>query len=312
MDIKNYINKLFEKSLFIETILNQPSVLLENKGMLLERHGILNNMDMYIKRFKKFLKENEDLQGENFVWNDNIFEDIPDCFFNELVLRFKWNKGNKVGGGVVTNMTLADNKKLECLEIEFRVGTNISWDDVIKSTTNTLAHELTHAWEGFQRLYHEKKSLYDVHNDVSYDKVFNPDENKNYKDIISRNLSFISYYLLDFELSAYIGSIYSSLLEVAHTWNCPEEGLGYFQENKTYQKYIDVGQYIKLLKDFPEQSEMIEKTWIDLGNAPLPYKKIIKKLEFVYEKRLKRLRNTVAKMVYDLYVQTRNTNVNDE
>jgi hypothetical protein len=311
MIITDYINKQFEKSLFIETIANKPNLLREQKETLLESHGVLDDLDLYILKFKRFLNQNRDLKGQEFVWGDNIFEDIPNCFFDELLLRFKWNDKHTTGGGMDTNMELDDNDKLKCLEIEFRLDKDAKWDDVLSNASGVLAHEITHAWEGYQRLIGGSKSLYDVHKDANYDTIYNySDENKN---IIEKNLSFICYYLFNFEVNAYIGNIYSNLLDVAYTWASPKEGLENFQKkDRIYKKYIEVGTYISVLDGFEDSPELIEDAWVSLGRDKLSYNKIMKKLHNVYDKQLNRLRRTVSKLIYDVYHKAKEGKFNDD
>ena len=309
MDIKTYINKQFERSLFIEMMLHHPRVLLENKGMLLERHGILNNMEMYIKRFRKFLNQNRDLQGQKFILEDNIFEQIPDCFFNEVKFEITWHKGNGCNGGTASNLELDTNGKLKCLDIEFSLG-GATWELLIQSAGGILAHELTHAYEAYQRLIKGGKTFYKEVIDTNY--VDANEMRKNPQSLIERFMGFVNYYLFNFEVNAYTASIYSDLLKVAPSWTKPQDGLEYLEKNnKTFSNYLQIGNCINGLATADETPELVEDAWVKAGKAPLPYNKIITKLSSVYDKRLHRLRRTIAKIIYDVYEQTRNIRTDD-
>lgn len=309
MKISEYVYKQFKKSLFIEMMLKQPRVLLENKGMLLERHGILNNLEMYMKRFRKFLNQNKDLQGQSFILEDNIFEKIPDCFFNEIRFDISWGKGVGCDGGTASNVELDTNGKLKCVDIQFTLRGS-TWDSLVESAGGVLAHELTHAYEMYQRLIKGGKSSYDELLDSNY--VDTIELKRNPQNPIEKAMSHICYYLFNFEVNAYVASVYSNLLQVAPSWTTPDEGLAYLEEHdRTFKNYLVIGDYIDILQQFEEMPEVVENAWVKAGKAPLPFNKIITKICAICDKRLHRLRRTLAKIIYDVYMHTRDIRTSD-
>ena len=299
----------FKKSLFIEMMLKSPRVVLENRGMLLERHGILNDMDIYIKRFKRFLNQNRDLQGETFILEDNIFSTISDCFFNEVKFEINWHKGNFCDGACATNLELDDNDKIKCLDIRFNLG-GTTWASLVNSAGGILAHEITHAYEAYQRLVKGGKTFYDEIVDTHYTDVINLKNSSTEQ--IEKLIGYVNYYLFNFEVNAYIASVYSNLLNIAPSWKKPEDALEYLEKkDKTFQNYVRLGDCIYALACGDAVADKIEEAWIKSGKAPLPFKKIITKLFSVYHKRLQRLRRTIAKLIYDVYQYTRQIRTDD-
>ena len=304
---KVILEKQLLKSLFTEEIIRKENwILNETRNMLVEKHGVLPDMWEYTIRFVNYLKSIKDKEG-TFHLNNNIFQTIPNCFFNNVDITIRKKKRNVSNGlCVIENLKLADNGKIETLEMNFSFGDN--WLNTISDAQQLFSHEITHAYEGWQRLV---KGGINLHDEAIRNKYSNVVQSQKFdKSVLNRKIGYILYYLFQFETNAYIASLYGFLKPYSYSWKTPQEGYDIIKNNVTFNNYAVIGQWIEELSSC-ENHEEVENAWRDSGRSKMSYNSIIKKLKVSYSKRWNQLRKVVSKLLYDLYEEAKN-NVLDE
>lgn len=134
----------------------------ETKRWLSESHGMIPSLDGYIEIFCQYIADNTDPYQPDklqvLIIRKNIFEEVKDCFFNELDLEvqvtYSFVKPIISNGQCdVLNTKIGDNGKLELLKGKFVFQGN----NVQSYASAMIAHEFTHAYEDYMRLKNGKK-----------------------------------------------------------------------------------------------------------------------------------------------------------
>lgn len=305
------LNEILEnelkKSLFIEYYYGRKIVpsyfLTENKHMLCEEHGIMPYIDDYIDAFLDYMHKFEfSEKPKTIILRENIFSNIKNCFFKNILLSIDLCKTEK--NNVNGYMNLSRNTEIEDGKV-FRITGKFhiycTEDKLDSSLATMLAHEITHVYENFKRVMSNAPSLYDVVANSNYSN--NTDR---YSSEYDRNLiSHIVYYTTKFEVNAYAASIYGTLKAHAEELVDAHDAVDVIKYySPVYQNFVTLGEYIQRLnmRWLDEQdTKLIEDAWYSSMGEKRKCGYIIKKLTSLYNKNWRKLKKVISKMCYDVY-----------
>ena len=310
LDINKYLHDTVENSIVLEDYLrNGFGKLNEQKTILLEKHGMIPNVERYINVFINFLKRHKDSYGE-FILTHNNFNKIENCFFSNVnIVVNKQEKGGNTGYLVGNITNLNKEGKIDTLKLNFTISGK-DWNGFLSRARNLFAHELTHAYEIYMRLKKGQRP-YTSDNYISSYVTANNLKDSNNSTPLEKKISYIVYYLFDFETNAYAASLYPSLLYDASKWVSPQDGLKLIEENVTFMNYKIIYNWIEDIANTKEKNA-VEQIWLQITKKHLSHNKIIKKMFSLYEKRWNQLRKVIAKVCLDAFENSRKTPFKNE
>lgn len=307
MKKKNILEQILENHLFLEFSMHGNTHegiqnLFEGYDLLLEKHGIIPNINTYARRalnyFKPQMKGNKSVKTVRLT--DNIFSDIDNCFFKNVnvVLTYTYSE-NKKGSDASTNLFSIDT-----LTMDIYVTSN--HENFDSEFLSIFAHELTHIYENYQRIKNNDKDG-GLYNALTNDGYF---KNKKWYErsanINDDKVKYIRYYLTKPEISAYINNI--------------KQEVDYFFENNFCSSSREVLKVIKNTTTFknveiafnlilsiinetnPEVQNNTVEMWNKYTNKPIKnFKQLQKVMYFTYIKRYRHFITNLCKMVYDVY-----------
>lgn len=144
--LRNSFNNILYKHLFLEFYFHlntKMSKLFLNENLLLEKHGLIPNIDEYINIANNYFREilNKNDNSQTIILDNNIFSNIDNCIFKKvlIIIEFK-NVLNDSKGNAITYFD-----DYNCFKTKMWIsGNNISFSTVFKSL---FAHELMHYYE---------------------------------------------------------------------------------------------------------------------------------------------------------------------
>lgn len=298
-----------KKSLFIEYYYGRKIVpsyfLTENKHMLCEEHGIMPHIDDYIDVFLDYMhKFDFSEKPKTIILSENIFSNIKNCFFKNILLSIDLCKTEK--NNVNGYMNLSPNTEIEDGKV-FRITGKFhiycTEDKLDSSLATMLAHEITHVYENFKRVMSNAPSLYDVVANSNYSN--NTDRYNSEYEYDRKLISHIVYYTTKFEVNAYAASIYGTLKAHAEELVDAHDAVDVIKYySPVYQNFVTIGEYIQRLnmRWLDEQdTKLIEDAWYSSMGEKRKCGYIIKKLTSLYNKNWRKLKKVISKMCYDVY-----------
>jgi hypothetical protein len=306
------LNEILEndlkKSLFIEYYYGRKIVpsyfLTENKHTLCEEHGIMPHMDDYIDVFLDYMHKFEFSEEPKTIrLKENIFSNIENCFFNNILLSIdlcKTEKNNVHGYMNLSRNTEIEDGKISWITGHFHIYCNE--DKLDSSLATMIAHELTHMYENYKRVTSNSPSLYDVVTNSNYS---NNTDRYGKGEYDRKLISYIVYYTTKFEVNAYAASIYGTLKAHADELVNAHDAVDVIKYySPVYQNYAILGDYIQRLNMRwldEEETKLIEDAWFSAMGEKRKCSYIIKKLTSLYSKNWRKLRKVIAKISYDVY-----------
>lgn len=148
------------------------------------------------------------------------------------------------------------NNRFAPLILSMNVANNNNDKDIIVG----MMHELTHAYEDYNRRVKNKKSIRGRVSDIGYWKnkpVGKYDNDKKF-------VSYILYYLTDFEVNAYLSELKGELKNCDRHFFSIEEIIDFLKESNIYSNYMAIKDYIDYLKKIKSstlQTEVLQ--WVD-------------------------------------------------
>ena len=211
--IKNRINEEIDRQIEIEFLyglgfnINKKFLYSENKEALLEEYGMIPDLDNYINIFFQYIEKKIDSGKRSFFILDNIFENIPSCFFQNVMIQVEKDKTKENDGiyRMQDNNFDNENKKIITLFIRLYYNSNRRFD-ILQSLKVSFAHEITHAYEDYKRQCNEAVRLKDLKKNSTYISL-----NVNSKNVFRNFIHEILYCSIDFETRAFVGEFASEL-----------------------------------------------------------------------------------------------------
>lgn len=214
---------------------------------------------------------------------DDMFKNI---FFNKLTIKYSHNCGT----GYVPEVKFNDkDKKLEHIQININANQYISHDDII----TVLVHELTHAWEDYNRYLQNNDSLHDIINNTNYNKLKGVNGN-----ITPENLcKTLLYRLKRFERNAYVSEFASLLDKENEIITSYKDAVELFINSDTWRD-------IQILKhNFEQQHNKQEfvDSFNKLNNTNYTANKIYKIISKQIKDYISKLETLMPKLYYEYY-----------
>lgn len=181
---------------------------------LQESLGEIPFVIQYINCFRQALPQKY-TPGKVYEIHEDAFDRIENRFFDKITISVQVEREDDftapeygANGEYYPDSHITPDGKLSHPEIELRLKTGMGY--MIKNyLSRTFAHELTHAYEDYQRLLHGKKGLKQHAEDRNYDNV--ADAIKNYKSRYQKLIAYTVYLLMDCEKNANIGRVRQDL-----------------------------------------------------------------------------------------------------
>ena len=281
-----------------EHIILEPMCFDERFGLF---YGCQEMTEIIIKKIKYYweTKSNEYPNGFGFEMLPKDFNDIDNVFFSVLRI-YVTNAFNSTYNPNVTVYN-EDVHKLEYVEIVI----NVNGDD--NELQRKIEHELTHAFEDYNRKVFFSKSLREIL-DENYIKAIKKMSNMNNKLEEIQSARFI-HYLNKQEINANMGAFEAALHN--KKFDKYEDGMKLIKATNIYKHYKDLAEVLELMIEKKLEKEVID----DICNCLRSYdeyknhtnSQIIKSLENRLRKFFKKFNKMIPKLVYDKL-----SNVNDK
>ena len=281
-----------------EHIILEPMRFDERFGLF---YGCQEMTEIIIKKIKYYweTKSNEYPNGFGFEMLPKDFNNIDNVFFSVLRI-YVTDAFNSTYNPNVTVYN-EDAHKLEYVEIVI----NVNGDD--NELQRKIEHELTHAFEDYNRKVFFSKSLREIL-DENYIKAIKKMSNMNNKLEEIQSARFI-HYLNKQEINANMGAFEAALHN--KKFDKYEDGMKLIKATNTYKHYEDLAEVLELMIEKKLEKEVID----DICNSLRSYdeyknhtnNQIIKNLENRLRKFFKKFNKIIPKLVYDKL-----SNVNDK
>ena len=281
-----------------EHIILEPMRFDERFGLF---YGCQEMTEIIIKKIKYYweTKSNEYPNGFGFEMLPKDFNDIDNVFFSVLRI-YVTDAFNSTYNPNVTVYN-EDVHKLEYVEIVI----NVNGDD--NELQRKIEHELTHAFEDYNRKVFFSKSLREIL-DENYIKAIKKMSNMNNKLEEIQSARFI-HYLNKQEINANMGAFEAALHN--KKFDKYEDGMKLIKATNIYKHYKDLAEVLELMIEKKLEKEVID----DICNCLRSYdeyknhtnSQIIKSLENRLRKFFKKFNKMIPKLVYDKL-----SNVNDK
>ena len=161
-----------------------------------------------------------------------------------------------------------------------------------------LMHELTHAYEDYNRRIKQKKSILQK----AYDNGYHLNNSIGNYDNAKKYLSFILYYLNDFEINAHISQIKGELQNCNKHFVNIEQIVDFLRETDVYKRYHIIKNYIDFFSGVTDElSQIIVMSWIeDLSNLKFrSYQNFVKYMNKKYDKLERHMNRFIPKIAYE-------------
>ena len=228
--------------------------------------------------------------------NDLIhFENI---FFDKLIVTYNESCYTNYD---MTSEYNDETKKFNQIKIFINSRENKTYNDILVS----LVHELTHAWEDYNR--HIKDDKLSLYNTLS---------NSNYKELISHINSFndfsdlcakILYMFKRFEKNAYISELSVALHNSNKKINNYKDALDVFYNTETYKEYYIL---YEAFKKFYNENEFIKYYQNHIKN--ISPNKIYKILNNQFIKVFNKISSIVPKLYYEYSLELNKNEINNK
>lgn len=214
---------------------------------------------------------------------DKMFDNI---FFNSITIKYTDNVLTGYNPNVIFNSV---DKKIENISININSNDYKTHDDLI----TVLVHELTHAWEDYNRYLQNKNNLSDIIKQTNYNKV-----KINSKNIdISNFCKTLLYRLKRFERNAYISEFAATLDKQNELIISYKDAVKLFTESEIWtdiQTLKDTFEYVYNTDDFIN-------TYNKLNNTNYTSQKIYKIISKQIKEYISKLETLMPKLYYEYY-----------
>lgn len=291
---------------------------------LQEEYGHLPMLHKYAEAFANALPKKY-TSGQEFTIDNSAFQSIPERFFNNINIRVCVTRSDNpftVDNSISyyssnVDTKIDENGKLDNVEIFLKAIIHNS-NDIVINLVRKFEHELTHAYENYNRLSQNKASLIDagLQNGEDIRQKNNPSAP------IEKMLCDFLYIMSSYEVNANIGSISSELKGHEEELKNNEKIDQVIKSTGAYQQYMAAYDFIKLLyyikynpdtfvqetgKDFKRLFSMIE-FYSNFKFHTL--NQVIRWAEKLWNKWERKFENRIGKVIGDIIWQYDNNKAN--
>ena len=185
--------------------------------------------------------------------------------------------------------------------LPLKLSVNLASNNVVIN----LMHELTHAYEDYNRKINVKPSITDKALDNGYylnNSVGNYDNEKKY-------ISYILYYLTDFEVNAHLSQLKGELQNCDKYFVNIQQIVDFLRKTDVYKRYSLIKSYIDFFSNISdEKSQNIVLSWVsDLSNLKFrTYKNFVNYINKKYKEIERHINRFIPKIAYE-YLDYGNT-----
>lgn len=285
------------------------------RKMLLERHGVKSDIEVYADVLKNHLGELR--KNDTVIIMDNIFKDIDGCFFDEFCLKISSDLESSITYPVVLNK----NGNIRLFKCDIKINSREPYHVKVEHIIERFYHEFNHVYEEYCRLVKGAPSMFDriTDKDSVYRKISggaSVDDNMRFKNTINM-INQILYLLDDTESNAFATSVHVSLTEKVKKriediqktdrltdFTTIENVLtDIIKNDSTYTRFERARENINILSSDISRAYYVETYWKELFGKETRHYIIMKKIKSLFAKKWKHFRITASKAVYDAYLK---------
>ena len=270
-----------------------------NKGhLILEKYGVYDGLNDLILRIekdiKKMIKNPDNKEGFQLKYSNENLKDIKNIFFSKLIIDISLNDENEEGNYEDNDEINKDNLLFDEVYIDIYTRkdiNNIHIDDIVES----IKHEFIHAYNNYNLLLKNNKSLTELSDSDFYNKLYP----KLYFNEFEKYIRKVLYFTLQEEQNAFIGQLSDELRQNKSKVKNPKDALNILKNSIIYQTYKDLYVHIQEYKDnklSKEYIDLITDEYNNICNTKLTANKVFKKLEFLIKKSIKKFDNIIGKL----------------
>lgn len=281
-----------------------------NEATILEEHSRVPNIDTYIERFIwAFEKVTEGGTKDVLVnMTKNIFSDIKGCWFKDVNIKIQYKKEDRLKGDGVfqANTAKLENGILNCLNGTFAFGGD--WGQLKPYIPEIISHEFLHAYECWQRMLGDKKSMLDTAKDSGY--MVNQTLRATATNYVEEVLSNVFYYCHNMERRAYAAQLNQQLYRSKNEITDTESAMRILEQTPIYQHYVQLGQKLQEINNKYPNSQWyradIERYYYELTGKELRASQVMKYMNRLYEKTWYFLRKKAMKYIRHIHESNEN------
>ena len=258
-----------------------------------ESYGVFNGCDLLAKEIYNTIK-GTNLNGGNCrivtlnLKDNKWIQTIEIMVYND--------ETSNVGASYVSSskISFCGLKSSQQKFSPLKMNVNLKHENIIIS----LMHELTHAYEDYNRRTNKNKSLNDKVLDNGYylnNSVGNYDNEKKY-------ISYILYYLTDFEVNAHLSQLKGELQNCDKYFVNIQQIVDFLRKTDVYKRYSIIKNYIDFFSSISdEKSQSIVLSWVsDLSNLKFgTYKNFVNYINKKYDKIERHMDRFIPKIAYE-------------
>ena len=267
-----------------------------------EKYGVYNGQVDFVVQIADyieknlFLTSNDELEIE-ILGDDLVDEKFENVFFDKLII--KYQKGIRHSGYVSLNDNFNEKTKRLNKVIIYLNDTDIKRN--YNNTISTLIHELTHAWEDYNRNITNNLTLNDlISQKFGYKENIKQDNSDNFYKTLAKQ---IEYYLSKFEINAFLSELSVSLHKNRKKIHGYSDALNLFKKDDTWKTYETL---YNTINNFSEiELSKFTMTYNSINKTSFTENKLLKKLNNRFEKVFRKVLTNVTKIYYDYYTKNK-------
>lgn len=243
-----------------------------------------------------FLTSNDELEIE-ILGDDLVDEKFENVFFDKLII--KYQKGIRHSGYVSLNDNFNEKTKRLNKVIIYLNDTDIKRN--YNNTISTLIHELTHAWEDYNRNITNNLTLNDlISQKFDYKENIKQDSSDNFYKTLAKQ---IEYYLSKFEINAFLSELSTSLYKNKNKIDNYSDAINIFKSDETWISYITLYKELNGLSEI--KLSKFTMFYNDINKTNFTENKLLKKLNNRFEKVFRKVLTNAPKIYYDYYTKNK-------
>ena len=163
------------------------------------------------------------------------------------------------------------------------------------NTISTLIHELTHAWEDYNRNITNNLTLNDlISQKFGYKENIKQDNSDNFYKTLAKQ---IEYYLSKFEVNAFLSELSTSLYKNKKKIDNYSDAINIFKSDETWISYITLYKELNGLSEI--KLSKFTMFYNDINKTNFTENKLLKKLNNRFEKVFRKVLTNAPKIYYD-------------
>lgn len=283
------------------------------KPLVKEERGRIPMLDEYMEIFNNILMANVNNGNNSIVINKNIFSGIDNCFFDKCEIEVKLIKNaftdSKGGYYPMTSENDILNNKMKFLVIDLEIY-GPTYNECVDEAIITFSHELTHAYEDYERLVNGRQGIDSEAENIGYYDMIEAINNG--VSGLSAKIAGIMYEFNKSERNAHLSELYAELCKM--NYSTSSEAFNAIRQTTPYSTYENVKnaiEYINSVLNVADErtANMFRERFFLAFKTILPksrqstWKGAINFLNRKFYKYEKKFLDTASKMAYDAYLK---------